>query len=148
MWNQINNQTDIVRLQSEYFRFHDSCICSVVYQSGASVDESGSMSGTSKKCALVIRLDSQMPLFHHQPDKKSLELKFIGLRRMNLIGYQDNYFSDMLSCYLSFFKKYIVWSDDDGFDPENYMETELLNEPMSSFVIADRLEWRFVQQKS
>jgi len=143
MWKQINNQTDIDNLLTEYFGFHDSCICSVEYKSGAKVDEKGSMHGISEDCALVVRFDSQMPSFHKQPDKKTLELKFIGLRRMNLIGHQDNYFCNIQSCYLSFYSGYIVWSDDNCFDLENYHDTALLEEPMSTFVVADRLEWQF-----
>jgi len=63
---------------------------------------------------------------------------------MNLIGYQSNYFCEILSCYLSFYKGLIIWSEDESFDPESYHDTVLLEEPMSTFVVANRLEWRFI----
>lgn len=142
MWTQINNQADIDNLLTEYCGFHDSCLYSVEYKSGAKVDENWAMCGINKNCALIVRFDSQA--FHKSPDKKTLELKFIGLRRMNLIGRQDNYFSEILSCYLSFYKGFIIWSEDDDFDPKRYNDTALFKEPMATFIVADRLEWRFV----
>ena len=144
LWNQIKEQKDIDFLLDEYFGFHDSCICNAGYKSGAEVDDNGHMHGVSNDCALIMRFDSQMPLFHKQPEKASLELKFSGLRQLNLIGYQENYFCDISSCYLAFYKNYIVWSDNDYFDPDNLQKTQLLEEPMSTFVIADKMEWRFV----
>ena len=144
LWNQIRNQADIDFLLSEYYRFHDSCICAVDYTSGAKVDDNGNMRLISNDCALVIRFDSQMSAFHKQSDKKSLELKFIGLRRLNLIGFQNNYFSDISSCYLSFYNDFIIWSDNGYFDPEKYSEALVFKEPMSTFVVADSLEWRFI----
>ena len=144
-WSQIKEQKDIDFLFDEYFGFHDSCICSADYKSGAKVDDGGTMYGIkSNDCALIIRFDSQMPSFHKQPEKTSLELKFSGLRRLNLIGYQENYFCHISSCYLAFYKKFIIWSDNDYFDLDNFQETKLLEEPMSTFVIADKMEWRFV----
>jgi len=143
-WNQINNQADIEFLLREYFRFHDSCIIAVDYISGAKVNDEGSMCGVSSGCALIIRFDSQMPSFHHQPEKKTLGLKFIGLRRLNLIGYQDNCFPIMSSCFLAFYEDFIVWVEDDCFNPENCSGTGLLEAPMSTFAVADRLAWRFV----
>ena len=74
MWNQINNQADINNLLTEYYEFHDSCICSVDYKSGAKVDEEGSMHGICEECALTVRFESQMPLFHARLDKKSWSL--------------------------------------------------------------------------
>ena len=143
MWNTVINQIDIDDLLAEYYGFHDSCICSVDYISGAKIDEKGYMGGIDRECTLIIRFESQMPEFHKQPDKKILLLKFIGLRRLSLVGYLDNYFCANISCYLSFYKEFIIWSDDDGFDPENYRDTVMFEEPMPTFVVANRLEWRF-----
>ena len=141
----INNQADIDTLLKEYFNFHDACVCSINYMSGAAVDEDGSMGGTQENCSLTVRFESQMPAYHKQPEKKSLELKFTGLRRLNLIGYEEDYFSGISSCYLSFYKDFIVWSDSDCFDPENFCGTPLFSAgSMATFIVADRLEWRFV----
>lgn len=145
-WFQIKSQTDIDHLLDEYYGFHDSCIVSVNYESGARISSDGSMYGVNKNCSLIMKFESQMPKYHEHPEKKTLELKFNGLRRCNLIGYQENYFSGLIACHLSLYQGFIVWSDDDWFDPEKYQDTSLLKEPMATFVVADGLEWRFVEQ--
>ncbi len=136
-WREIKNQADINTLMDEYYNFHDSCIISVNYISGANIDNSGGMRGVSKDSHLIIKFDSQIK-------RQSLELKFVGLRRINLIGYQYNYSSSIFECYLSFFGDFIVWSDNEYFDPNNYANLELLKEPMTTFVISDKLEWHLL----
>ena len=143
-WLNVESQKDIDSLLEEYYGFHDACIVSVQYISGASVDDIGTMHYSKENSCLIIRFDSQMPSFNKRPEKKTLELKFSGLRRMNLIGIQDNYFCDISSCYLEFYQNHIIWSDNDWFDPLKYSEDKLLQEPMDTFVIADHLAWRFV----
>jgi len=142
-WNQISTQADIDNLLSEYSGFHDSCICSVEYVSGAKVNEEGWMGGTVKDCALIMTFNSQMAAFVKEPEKRVLELKFVGLRRLNLIGHQDNYFGEITSCHLSFYDGHIIWADTAYFDPADFAEEQILEEPMTTFVISDRLEWRF-----
>lgn len=137
-WNIIKNNNDIGHLLNEYCGFHDSCICKVDYISGASVNEERTMTGCSAETSkLKVNFQSQMVL-------KTLQLQFIGLRRMNLIGYEKNYFSDITSCYLSMHEGYILWANNDWFDPEAPCENKLLNEPMDTFIVADKLQWRFI----
>lgn len=143
-WYQIESRADIENLLAEYYGFHDSCIVAVNYVSGACVDIKGAMHNIDNNCSLIVKFESQMPAFHKHPEKKSLELKFTGLRRLNLIGYQSNYFSDISSCYLAFYKQFIIWSDNYYFDPCAYEDKVLFEEPMSTFIVADKLGWRFV----
>lgn len=141
-WKEIKNKEDISFLMKEYSCFHDSCIVSINYISGAYVDLKGSMHGIDNNCSLTVRMESQEPEIYNHPGKKTLEMKFTGLRRLCLAGYQNNYFCDIFSCYLSFYKDFILWSDDGNFDPENYRDS-ILSEFMVTFIIADRLFWRF-----
>lgn len=137
VWNIINNNHDIDVLLEKYHGFHDACICHIEYISGASVDENGGMSfPSSDRARLNITFQSQIAL-------KTLELQFIGLRRMNLIGYQENYFCDISGCYLSLYKSYIIWADSDCFNPEKPCENKLLSEAMVSFIVADKLQWHY-----
>ena len=39
MWNEIKNEIDIENLMKEYSGFHDSCIVSINYHSGAFVND-------------------------------------------------------------------------------------------------------------
>ena len=65
--------------------FHDSCIVSANFQSGAFVDSEMSMhfgDALSHKLHVV---------FHRQWQPKAIELCFIGLRQFHLVGWQDIY---------------------------------------------------------
>ena len=142
-WIQINNQTDIEHLLSEYDSFHDSCVYSAHYISGARVDDMKSMEWVREDCVLILKFDSQSPPHDEKRDKNTIELKFIGPRRINIIGNRDNYFCEILGSYLSFYDGFIIWADDDSFDPNNIDSAKLYDETMHTFIVADRLEWRF-----
>lgn len=140
IWNCIKDTKDIEYLLNIYCNFHDTCICNLKYISGAEVDNEGAMQcGDSEDSKLNIIFQSQMV-------RKTLELQFIGLRRINLIGYQENYFCDIFSCYLSLYNGYIVWADTEYFNPESPCENKLLDESMTSFIVADGLKWRFIEK--
>jgi hypothetical protein len=145
-WVPVNTPMDIAALMDAYSGFHDSCIISANYISGAYVDDRFAMHGKNRDCTLVLRLDSQMAANAVHPWKKTIEMKFIGLRRMYLTGYEDNYFCEILSCYLTFHQNWILWSDQDDFDPDRSNPSSLFEEPMTTFVLADRLEWRFTEE--
>ena len=122
----------------EYCGFHDACICKVEYISGTSVDKEGTMKFSSVDTAkLNVNFQSQMVL-------RTIQLQFIGLRRINLIGYEENYFSDISSCYLALYKGYVIWANNDWFNPEIPCQNKLLSEPMNTFIVADKLIWKFI----
>jgi len=140
-WNKITSQKDIDNLINEYCGFHDAIVCSVNYVSGASVDNNGTMYFTKIDNSLIMTLESQMV-------KKRLELKFIGMRNINLKGYMQYYTNDIFECYLSFYKttysdNLIVWADNVGFNPDKVVDRKILDEPAVSFVVSNSLEWRF-----
>ena len=54
MWNEIENEIDIQNLMKEYFGFHDSCIVSISYHSGAFVDDKGAM-GMGNCLSIVLK---------------------------------------------------------------------------------------------
>lgn len=138
-WNYVKDNEDIKEVLDKYCYFHDSCISHIEYVSGAKVDKEGNMGCEgSESFKLNITFQSQVI-------KKSLEMQFSGLRRINLIGYKENYFCDIFSCYLALYKGYIVWADDDCFNPEKPCENNLIDEQMTSFIVADSLRWRFIE---
>ena len=142
MWQTIQNEADIEALMKKYYRFHDTCITAAKYTSGAMVDENGSMELLAEENNLTLYLESQVAHSYDESAKR-IALRFSGLRRMNLIGLQAHYFCDMFSCCLQFYKGYIVWASDGGFNPEADYSGGLLNAPNDTFVVADKLEWRF-----
>lgn len=149
-WNIVKNQADIEGLLGAYGGFHDSCIVALNYVSGAHVDDSLAMGfGAPNDYRLCVK-------FQRQFRPKTIELCFSGLHRMNIIGWQDNYFCEITGCYLSFRKDLIegatvdliVWADYEGFDAKNVGDGALIDEPMTSFIIADELTWRFLDDNN
>ena len=70
MWNEIKNETDIENLMKKYYFFHDSCIVSVNYRSGAYVDDNGGMANGEL-------LEHSVEIVLHSQWEKPIELRFI-----------------------------------------------------------------------
>ena len=148
MWNEIKNEIDIENLMEEYCGFHDSCIVSINYQSGAFVDDKGAM-------AFGGLFDRSIEMVLHSQCNKPIELRFTGVRKCNIVGWEDNYFCDIFGAYLNFHSdllgktrddKLILWADWDGFNPIKYTEETPIstNGNSSTYVIAEKLFWRIV----
>ena len=146
MWNEIKNEIDIENLMKEYSGFHDSCIVSINYHSGAFVDEKGAMTNGEL-------LDHSIEMILHSQCNKPIELRFTGVRKCNIVGFEDNYFCDIFGAYLNFHSdllgrtrdnKLIVWADCDSFNPIKYTEETPIstNGNYSTYVIAEKLFWR------
>ena len=146
MWNEIKNDIDIENLMKEYSGFHDSCIVSINYRSGAFVNDKGAMANGKL-------LEHSIEMVLHSQCNKPIELRFTGVRKCNIIGWEDHYFCDILGAYLKFHSdllgktrddKLIVWADWDGFNPINYTEEKTIstNGKYSTYVIAEKLFWR------
>ena len=146
MWNEIKNEIDIENLMKEYSCFHDSCIVSINYHSGAFVDEKGAMTNGEL-------LDHSIEMILHSQCNKPIELRFTGVRKCNIVGFEDNYFCDIFGAYLNFHSdllgrtrdnKLIVWADCDSFNPIKYTEETPIstNGNYSTYVIAEKLFWR------
>lgn len=138
-WSTIRSQADIDTLMKMYGGFHDSCITGIQYENGNQVDDSRAMSwGSKEQFKLVMSLQRQgIP--------RDLELCFTGLRRINLSGCDTRFFS-MMDCFLSFWGPYIVWADGECFDPAHPVKEGQLTGDMYTFVVADRLQWRFTTE--
>lgn len=84
-WHKVELQEDIDFLMETYGGFHDSCIVSLSFQSGAFVDNDMVMhfGGPNERILSVI--------CQSQWEPKTIELQFSGLRQMHIVGWQDNY---------------------------------------------------------
>ena len=145
-WKDVKTNSDINELIETYGGFHDSCIVSLNYISGNSVDNSKTMNfGTSNEHKLTV-------VFNSQWNPKILELEFVGVRQMHITGWQDNYMNDIFEAKISFYdgllanktKRLIVWSDNEDFDSSNINDG--LQEPGDTYIIADSLKWRIIDQ--
>ena len=95
-WKEIKSQQDIDELIDEYGGFHDGCLVSANFHSGAGVDDDLRMGfGDVDDYTLHVT-------FERQERPKTLELNFIGLRRCHLVGYETNYFSLLFDAFITF----------------------------------------------
>ena len=145
-WSRIETQKDIDLLMKIYSDFHDFCIVSLNFQSGAFVDDDMAMHfGSAEERILSV-------IFQCQWEPKAIELQFSGLRQMHLIGWQDNYMCDISSAYLAFHNnllpgepgRVIVWSDTDWFNVEKIDNS--IHEPADTYIVANSLRWRIVDK--
>lgn len=140
-WKEVSSQRDIEELLGFYAGFHDSCIVSVNYRSGAFVDGDEVMHmGSSEGHELRI-------LFHSQWGPE-IELCFLGLRQLHLTGWQDNYLNDIFGAHLAFYdgllpgtpERVILWADNEDFKIENIHPA--FHEPSDTYLAANALRWR------
>lgn len=148
VWKEILTDADIEELMDTCLGFHDACIVSAAYASNTYVDEEGKMYFTEPE---NFRLNV---LFHSQWKIRRFELSFGGVRRVHLVGGQDNHLNIIYGAYLKFHKnilpaKYdmpkrqIVWSDHAEFALNEIDEP--FKEPAVSYIIASSLKWRVVE---
>lgn len=102
-------------------------------------------------------LEHSIEMILHSQWNKPIELRFTGVRKCNIVGWQDNYFCEILGVYMSFHTdllgktcddKLIVWADWDCFNPINYTEEKLIspNGKNCTYVIAEKLFWRIMTE--
>ena len=143
-WKKINSQQDIDELLNLYGGFHDSCLVSAVFHSGTYVDNDLAMHFDSAEKYIL------NATFQRQWRPKTLEMRFIGLRRFYLTGAQHNYGSDLFEAFISFHenilpgepKRLIVWADDE-FHADKIDNS--LTEPAGSYIVANELEWKIIE---
>jgi hypothetical protein len=145
-WKTVDTQEDIEELMATYGDFHDACIVSVSYHSGAFVDDEGAMhfGDAADYEARVV--------FHCQWEPKVIELCFTGLRQFHLVGQQEHYICVILEAYLAFHEgilpgtpeRVIVWSDYSWFDVEKIDNS--IHEPADTYIVANALKWRIIEE--
>ena len=145
-WHKIKTQEDIALLMDIYDNFHDSCIVSMNYNSGAFVDEDRALYyGDENNRRLSV-------IFQGQWKPKTIELEFSGLRQMHIVGWQNNYTCDISDAYLAFHnhllpgspEQLIVWADTDWFDVDKIDNS--INEPADTYIVASKLRWRVINE--
>ncbi len=147
-WKGVLTDGDIQELLETYGGFHDSCIASLNYRSGYTVNDDGSMNMAQPE-------DFELSvIFHSQWNPKFIELCFGGVRRMRLVGLQDNNTNEISEAFMGFYEgilpckykstpvKSIVWADNADFDVNNIQDP--LTEPSETYIIAATLKWRII----
>ncbi len=148
-WINVIDESDIEKLQNEYHGFHDTCISSYYFECGNCTTDDGTMMFSEpKQYELHI-------FFQGQWKPRKIELCFTGVRRFHFVGLQDNYLPDIFDSYIAFHedilphghmasKRVIVWADWADFRIDNISNE--LEEPATTYVIADSLKWRKMEE--
>ncbi len=148
VWHDVFTPKDAGELLNAYGGFHDSCIVSVNFKSGMYVHNKTMHCETDNYELHMI--------FHSQWNDYALELCFTQVRKLHLVGLEDNYFGDIYGASIQFCNnllpaKYrtsqqvIVWADSEDFDPKDV--NAQLSEPDDTYVIAQTLKWRLVEKQ-
>ena len=146
-WTEIKDEASIKELMTSFMGFHDSCIVSISYGSGAYVDKNKAMGcGDKDEHSLTMILHSQWA--------DPLELCFSGVRKCVITGFREDYFCDIFGASLQFRTdllgktrddRLIVWADYDNFDPLIHSERYPLNNLHEvTYIIAEKLKYRFL----
>ncbi len=153
-WIKVKSETDIQDLLNKCYGFHDYHLTNLKFESGIKrlPDLSiQSFVGDNPDCKLKM-------LFQTSDNTISIELLFSGVRLFHIVGCQDRYDNEIMEAYLSFagniFENndtpFIVWSDNsDWINETNIKEAinnNLLEEPSTSFVIANSLKWKIIDK--
>lgn len=148
-WYDICNADDIQKLKEEFGGFHDACLVSAAWKSGVYVD------GQNRMCFGNAQDRELQMIFHSQWQERVLELSFIGVRKHCLGGWQERYSYEMYGCLemrtdliAGQETQLIIWADSEGFCLEKEQGRGILQEPMSSYVIAEKLRWRMVDKEN
>ncbi len=139
-WKRIETQNDINELMGHMGGFHDSCLVSADFKTGKYVDASGAMFLSYVPETYMLTLT-----VHNQWTKKPLELRFTGVYKVNLTGFNQRDDGIIYDAHLAFHedvpqapgKRLIVWADWEDFSPG---ETDM--DGLTSFVYAESLTWR------
>ena len=127
-WNVVKTQDDIDFLLKKFNNFHDSCIASMKYKSGAYVDRSSySMNPINTERTLSVTFQSQFK------DCYSIEIIFDKLIKLNLEPSDENYDCIINDVTLKKIDNLFLWVDSLG----------VCNTPkQGTWIMSRELMWR------
>ena len=127
-WNIIETQDDIDFLLKVFNDFHDSCIVSMQYKSGAYVDKSNfSMNSINTERTLSL-------IFHSQfKNCSAIELVFDKLVKLNLEPNDENYDCIIFGATIKKENGKFFWADSPGC---------IYSSPSGTWIICEKLMWR------
>ena len=127
---ELKNNKDIEKLMQKFNWFHDSCIKELQYYSGGYVGEDGSMYPfNSARCVKII--------FQSQDTIAGvIELKFDGIKKLNLIRRNEEYDCIIYSASLEKIGNIFYWSEWGDFEIEDLTKEE------GTWVSAEKVSWR------
>lgn len=132
MWNEINDDHDLINFMNKICFFHDSCIKEMKYLSGAYVNEKLRMHPINDRRILKVIIQRQFE------DISMIEMEFEGLKCLKLFPTDDQYTCEILDSTMILKNDCIYWCDCGGLseaDLDNYSGT---------MICASKLRWRSI----
>ena len=135
MWNEINNDYDLISFMDKICFFHDSCIKEMKYLSGAYVNEKLGMYPVNDRRILKVIIQRQFE------DISMIEMEFEGLKYLKLFPTDDQYTCEILDSTMILKNDCIYWCDCGGLS-----ETDLDNYS-GTMICAWKLRWRSINNR-
>ncbi len=130
---ELKDNKDVENLMQEFNWFHDSCIKELKYYSGGYVGEDGSMYPfNSVRCVEMI-FQSQ------DTDAGVIELKFDGIKKLNLLPRDEEYDCIIYSASLKKIGNIFYWSEWGNFEIEDLTREE------GTWISAEKVSWRLLK---
>lgn len=106
MWKRIKAKADVEELLAECQNFHDCCLHSMEYTSGAYVSRDGTMYPINCDRVLVLQLHQQgVPA-------KILQLRFEGLHRLSLLPTPPDFTCEFFKGQIALQEDEIIWASE------------------------------------
>lgn len=129
MWREIANENDVKEFLDIYGRFHDSCIKSIKYVSGAYVSPDLSMHPQNDLRRLRVVFERQ------RNNPRSIELEFGGLLQLVLMPYGEMFTCEIHEATMCYEEQRVVW----------YIGEENKCEEGTTLIHAERARWRVLE---
>ncbi len=127
MWKQIETQRDIDELLLECQGFHDCCLYSMQYTSGAYVDQNGNMHPINSQRAVELQVHQQ------SAGRKTIELRFEGIETLVLSPTPPNLTCELLEGYVVLHDDKVFWMSD---------RPEVSDTDQRMYIRAEKMLWR------
>lgn len=128
-WLEVKNNKDIENLMQTFGGFHDSCLKEVYMWTKSYVNDNLSMS-------LVPDTNVRILFQRQYRNPSAIELLFSGVAQFHMVPSPENYDSIIYGAKLALHKGLLYWANDNSWEPENSIITEI------SWLSAKSLKWR------
>lgn len=134
MWNEIIDDSTLIKFLESVNYFHDSCIKELKYLSGAYVDETLSMYPFNDRRVLNVVIQRQFK------ENSMIEMEFSGLRYLKLFPADENYTCEILDSTMILKDDCIYWCDCGCLSESD------LSKYTGTLICASKLRWRSIDE--
>ena len=134
MWNTLNTDESLDAFLQRVAYFHDSCLKSFSFVSGAYVDSHLAMHSVNDKRTLSMVFQSQFE------DIAGFELEFLGLKSLNYIPTDPMFICEIESANM-YFKDGLIY-----FEHDSCLISDRTGQTVLNSVCAEGCRWRIIPE--